>query len=146
MIFTDDEDVTEKIRTREVTNNVFKTAQIPEVRERLVELQRKYGDKQSVIMDGRDIGTVVFPDADVKIYLDASVEERTERRYKELIEKGENTDFNKLKQEVIDRDNSDKNRKVGPLKIADDAVVIDTTGMNIDQVTDKVIEIIKSKL
>ena len=141
-VYVNGEEITEQIRIREVTNNVFKIAREPLIRERLVEQQQKYAEIDSVIMDGRDIGTVVFPNAEVKIYLDASVDERTSRRYKELSAKGETVDFEKLRAEVIARDNSDKNRAVGPLKIADDAIVIDTTGLNIEQVSDKIIQII----
>ncbi|MBP7652138.1 (d)CMP kinase [Candidatus Dependentiae bacterium] len=145
LVYVNGEDVSEQIRTRDVTNNVFKIAREPLVRKHLVKLQQDYATTTSVIMDGRDIGTVVYPDADLKIYLDASVDERTHRRYEELKLKGENVNFEKLKQEVIDRDNQDKSRKVGPLKIAEDAVVLDTTGLNILQVTEKIVEIMKIK-
>jgi len=145
-VFVNEKEVTKEIRTREVTNNVYKIAGNSEVREMLVHQQRQFSNDNTVIMDGRDIGTVVFPKADLKIYLDASVKERTKRRYDELVEKGEKIDFEKLMQEVIDRDNSDKNRKVGPLKIAEDAVVLDTSNMNIEEVVNKILNLIDEEL
>ena len=144
-VFLNGEDVSEDIRTPEVTNNVKKIASIPEVREYMVQKQREFGQNNDVIMDGRDITTVVFYDADVKIYLDASVEERTRRRVKELEEKGIKVNVEKLKKEIIERDISDKNRKVGPLKIADDAIYIDTSSMTFEEVVKKVCGIVKSR-
>ncbi|HPP88336.1 MAG TPA: (d)CMP kinase [bacterium] len=145
-VFVDSENVTENIRLREVTNNVFKIAREPKVREILVAQQQEFAKTSSVIMDGRDIGTVVFPNADLKIYLDASVEERTRRRIKELEAKNEQVDFEKLKEEIIERDRQDKMREVGPLKIADDAIVVDTTGLSINEVINKILEILNSQL
>ena len=115
-----------------MTNNVSWVAAIPEVREELVEQQRRIAKNGAIIMDGRDIGTVVLPDAELKIFLIASVEERAERRFKENKEKGIKTDFKTLKREIAERDYKDSHRKVSPLKAAKDAITFDTTGVDID--------------
>ena len=119
---------------KDVTNNVSWVAAIPEVREELVEQQRRIAKNGAIIMDGRDIGTVVLPDAELKIFLIASVEERAERRFKENQEKGIKTDFETLKREIAERDYKDSHRKVSPLKAAEDAITFDTTGVDIDGV------------
>jgi cytidylate kinase len=116
------------------------------VREELVRRQQVISEQSGVVMDGRDIGTVVLPNADVKIFLVASVEERAERRYLENKEKGIESDFERLKQEIIDRDEYDTNRKVSPLKQAQDAVRLDTTSLSIPEVVKKSIEIINNKI
>lgn len=131
-VFVGDKDVTLAIRQNDVTNNVSWVAAIPEVREELVEQQRRIAKNGAIIMDGRDIGTVVLPDAELKIFLIASVEERAERRFKENQEKGIETDFETLKREIAERDYKDSHRKVSPLKAADDAITFDTTGVDID--------------
>ena len=133
-VFVDDKDVTLAIRQNDVTNNVSWVAAIPEVREELVKQQRRIAKDGAIIMDGRDIGTVVLPDAELKIFLVASVEERAERRFKENQEKGIESDFETLKREIAARDYKDSHRKVSPLKAAADAITFDTTGINIDGV------------
>lgn len=133
-VFVGDKDVTLAIRQNDVTNNVSWVAAIPEVREELVDQQRRIAKNGAIIMDGRDIGTVVLPDAELKIFLIASVEERAERRFKENQEKGIETDFETLKREIAERDYKDSHRKVSPLKAAADAITFDTTGVDIDGV------------
>lgn len=144
-IYLANQDVTDIIRTQSVAEAASKVAAVRQVREKLVNLQRKLAKKYNVVMDGRDIGTNVLKDAPVKIYLDADVKVRAERRCNELSEKGISFDYNKIIKEIIQRDDYDKNRKVNPLTIAEDAVVIDTTGMSIEQVKNKILEIIKKK-
>ncbi|MFI3633825.1 (d)CMP kinase [Streptococcus parauberis] len=133
-VFLGDQDVTLEIRQNDVTNNVSWVSAIPEIREELVRQQRRIAETGSIIMDGRDIGTVVLPDAELKIFLIASVDERAQRRYKENIEKGIETDLELLKQEIEARDYKDSHRKVSPLKAAEDAIVFDTTGIDISGV------------
>lgn len=136
LVFVGDKDVTKVIRENEVTNNVSWVSAISEVREKLVDQQRQIAKNGAIIMDGRDIGTVVLPDAELKIFLIASVEERAERRYKENLEKGIETDFEQLKKEIAERDYKDSHRKVSPLKAAEDAVTFDTTGVSIEGVVE----------
>jgi CMP/dCMP kinase len=138
-IFLDSEDVTSLIRTPELTNSVKYIARVPGVRKEMVRLQRAIGEKSGAVLEGRDIGTVVFPDADFKFYLDASLEERTARRHKELIESGESVRLEDIKKDVFARDESDIKRDVGALKKADDAVFVDTTDLSIDGVVDKIL-------
>ena len=146
LVYANDENVTDAIRGHEVTNNVSKVSAFAKVREELVSRQQQIADHTGVVMDGRDIGTVVLPDADVKIFLVASVEERAERRYLENKEKGIDSDFKRLKQEIIGRDEYDSNREVSPLKQADDAVRLDTTSLSISEVVEKCVEIIETKV
>ncbi|MGT2948159.1 (d)CMP kinase [Streptococcus devriesei] len=134
LVFVGDVDVSLPIRENDVTNNVSTVSALPLVRETLVELQRQIADQGGIVMDGRDIGTVVLPDAELKIFLVASVDERAERRYKENLEKGIETDLAKLKREISSRDYKDSHRKVSPLKAAEDAITFDTTGVTIDGV------------
>lgn len=134
LVFVGDVDVTHPIRENEVTNNVSWVAAIPEVREKLVHLQQLIAAQGGIVMDGRDIGTVVLPDAELKIFLVASVEERAERRYKENLEKGIPADLETLKKEIAERDYKDSHREVSPLKPADDAIHFDTTGVGITEV------------
>lgn len=134
LVFVGDVDVTHPIRENEVTNNVSWVSAIPEVREKLVDLQREIATQGGIVMDGRDIGTVVLPHAELKIFLVASVEERAQRRYKENLEKGIPTDLETLKKEISDRDYKDSHRSVSPLKPADDAIHFDTTGVGIVEV------------
>jgi len=145
-VFANEENVTEAIRQNDVTNNVSVVSSFPKVREELVRRQQVISEQSGVVMDGRDIGTVVLPNADVKFFLVASVEERAERRYLENKEKGIESDFERLKQEIIDRDEYDTNRKVSPLKQAQDAVRLDTTSLSIPEVVKKSIEIINNKI
>ncbi|AWN61381.1 (d)CMP kinase [Streptococcus sobrinus] len=134
------QDVTLAIRQNNVTNNVSAVSALPEVRQKLVDEQRRIAAGGAIIMDGRDIGTVVLPDAELKIFLIASVEERAERRFKENQEKGIASDFETLKQEIAERDYKDSHRKVSPLKAAEDAITFDTTGVSIQGVVDFISE------
>lgn len=134
LVFLNGADVTDAIRQPEVTNNVSQIAAQEAVRLDLVQRQQAYGKSGGIVMDGRDIGTAVLPNAELKIFLIASVEERAERRYKENQAKGIATDFDTLKKEIEDRDFKDTNRKISPLVKADDAIEIDTTGMSIKDV------------
>ena len=134
LVFVGDVDVTHPIRENEVTNNVSWVSAIPEVREKLVDLQREIAAQGGIVMDGRDIGTVVLPHAELKIFLVASVEERAERRYKENLSKGIPADLEKLKEEIAERDYKDSHREVSPLRPADDAIHFDTTGIGISEV------------
>lgn len=138
-------DITDEIRGVEVTERVSEISKIKEVREFLTKKQQDIASKNSVIMDGRDIGTVVIPDAEYKFYLDARPEERAKRRFEELKEKGEDVDFEKILQSVIKRDYEDMHRDIAPLKKADDSILIDTTGMSIDEVVDKILERVLDK-
>ncbi len=132
----DGNDVSSLIRTPEISMVASKCSAIAEVRKKLVRLQQAMGENKSVVMDGRDIGTVVFPKAKYKFFLTASSEERAKRRFAELAEKGENTSFEKVLEEINQRDHNDTTREVTPLRQADDAILVDTTSMNIEQVTD----------
>ena len=130
-VFVNGEDVSDKIRTPEVSMGASNVSAIPAVRDFLFELQRKIARENNVVMDGRDIGTVVLPDAELKIYLTASAEERARRRHVELIEKGENVSFEEVLADVNQRDYNDMNREIAPLKQADDAVLCDTTEVDL---------------
>ena len=141
-VFLDGKDVSDAIRTQDVTNNTFYIARAPSVREVMVELQRTIGGRLNVVVEGRDVGTVVFPKAKYKFYLDADVTERSRRRSKELQEKGQHVEAAKLRQDIEERDKSDMTRTTGPLKKAADAVVIDSTRLSAQQVVDKMLEII----
>ncbi|HFU3845464.1 MULTISPECIES: (d)CMP kinase [Streptococcus] len=134
LVFVGDEDVTLPIRDNQVTNNVSAVAALPLVREELVRLQQDIAQAGGIVMDGRDIGTVVLPQAELKIFLIASVEERALRRFKENTERGIETDLESLKQEIAARDYKDSHREVSPLKAADDAITFDTTGVSIEGV------------
>jgi cytidylate kinase len=136
----DGEDVSREIRDPEVTNNVFYIAKLPEVRKHMVSLQRKAGEKQNAVLEGRDIGTVVFPDADFKFYIDADFQERVRRRFVELKEEEHPVSMEEVSEDLKIRDEKDKTRKVAPLKKAEDARYIDTTNMTIEQVVDEVIK------
>ena len=142
-IYLDGKILKEEIRTPEVSNNVSNIAQIKEVRYLMVDVQREIGNKSSVILDGRDIGSYVFPKADYKFFLVASPEERGERRYKELIKKGYDTTLEEVIKDVIRRDEIDSNREFAPLVKASDAIEIDTTGKSIDEVVESVISKIR---
>lgn len=144
-VYIDEQEVTEAIRQPDVTNAVSIVAKQAKVREKLVAIQREIGESGGVVMDGRDIGTAVLPDAEVKIFLVASVEERAERRYKENIDKGIMTDFETLKSEIEKRDYIDSTRLVSPLIKADDAIRIDTTGLTIEEVVEAIEAIIIEK-
>ncbi|CAK1223952.1 Cytidylate kinase (Cmk) [Fructobacillus tropaeoli] len=137
------QEVTEEIRSTEITNNVSLVSSYQAVRSDLVDRQRALTDQQPVIMDGRDIGTTVLPDAQVKIFLIASVDERAERRFKENQAKGMNPDLETLKKEIEERDYKDSHRAISPLTKAEDALTVDTTGQSIDQVVATIKQIIK---
>lgn len=144
-VFLDGEDVSEAIRSTEVTNNTFYIARAPKVREIMVQWQRAIGRRSNVVVEGRDIGTVVFPRATHKFYLDADFNERSRRRAQELRDKGQGVDETQLRTDLQERDQKDFSRKVGPLKKADDAVVIDSTHLTVPQVVSRIIEDIQSR-
>ncbi|HQO58551.1 MAG TPA: (d)CMP kinase [Candidatus Omnitrophota bacterium] len=144
-VLLDGEDVSEAIRSAAVTNNTFYIARAPGVREILVGWQRKMGQSRDVVVEGRDVGTVVFPEATFKFYLDADFEERVQRRFKELVDKGVPVDVAQLRADLQERDQKDLTRAVGPLRRADDAVVVDSTRLSIDGVVQKMLAIIQSR-
>jgi cytidylate kinase len=131
--FLNSENVESEIRSIDVTSYVSKISQIQEVRTRMVELQRQIGICKGIVMDGRDIGTVVFPDADIKIFMTASVEIRAKRRYDELKGKGISVGFEEIKRSIIARDIADENRDISPLRRADDAIILDNSRMTVDE-------------
>ena len=142
-IYLNGENVSKEIRTTEVSDNVSFIAKQPEVRERLVVLQRDIAEKQGVIMDGRDIGTVVLPNADYKFFLTASADERARRRFLELQSLGIETTIEELKQNLIERDRIDSEREISPLKQAEDAILIDNTNLNKEETIDLILSYIK---
>ena len=144
-VFLNDEDVTDQIRTKEVSDFVSQVSRIKEVRFKMVDLQRKMAEGKNVIMEGRDIGTYVFPKADVKIYLDADLDERAKRRFYQNREKGINTSYIEVLENIKKRDENDKTKEIGALKLAKDAEVIDSTQKSINQVVREIIEIIDEK-
>ena len=144
-VYIDGEDVTDKLRTEQVGNMASSCSVYLSVREKLVSLQRDIAKKQNVVMDGRDIATKVLPNADTKIYLTASVDTRAERRYKELKEKNVTCDIETIKKDIEDRDYRDMHRKNSPLVQAEDAVLIDSSNMSIDEVVDKILELVKKE-
>lgn len=141
-IFLNGKDVSKEIRTKEVNENVSNVSAVESVRIKMVDLQRSMSIKKSVLLDGRDIGTVVFPNANYKFYLIASVDIRAKRRFLEEKEKGVNLDINQIKKSIQNRDYIDSTRSISPLKKADDAIEIDTSDMSIDEVVNKIIYII----
>jgi len=142
-VFWNGQDVTSLIRTPEVSNGASVVASYPSVRKQMLVLQRALAEQGNVVMDGRDIGTHVLPDAEVKIFLTASIQERAERRLAELLEKGVQADLETLKADIDERDKRDRERAVAPLAQADDAVLVDTTGLTIEQVVEKILSICK---
>lgn len=143
LIFLNGENVTDLIRTPEISMAASNVSAVPEVREKMVNIQRSLADSKSVVMDGRDIGTVVLPNAGTKIYLSADLDVRAERRYKELINKGQFVTFDEVKEDIIKRDRNDMSRATSPLKKADDAIELDTTSLNLDQVVERLIDIVQ---
>ena len=139
------EDVSDKIRTPEVSMGASGVSAIPKVREFLFELQQNIAKENDIIMDGRDIGTVVLPNADVKIFLTATAEERANRRYKELSEKGDSSTYEEVLQDIIQRDYNDTHREIAPLKKADDAIEVDSTSLTLEQSADEIYKIIVEK-
>ena len=142
-VFLNGENVTGQLRTEEVGNMASESSVNGHVRKKLLELQRKLAASANVVMDGRDIGTVVLPDADVKVYLTASVEVRAQRRYKELIEKGQEADLEKIKKDIEDRDYRDMNREIAPLRQAEDAILVESSSMTIDENVQAILDLIK---
>ena len=145
-VILEGEDVTGEIRTQDVSNTASKVAAFPRVREALLRRQRAFRDAPGLIADGRDMGTVVFPDAPVKIFLDASSEERAHRRMLQLQEKGFSVNFERLLAEIKERDERDRNRAIAPLVPAEDALVLDSTSMSIEQVIDTALSYARDKL
>lgn len=145
-VMLDGNDVSDEIRTPEASKMASAVSAKPQVRAFLLEMQRKAAADNNVIMDGRDIATVVLPDAEVKIYLTASAEVRAERRYKELIEKGADVCLDEVLSDIINRDNADMNREIAPLKKADDAVLADTSDCSFDESVELIVGIIKERV
>ncbi|EMY5621333.1 (d)CMP kinase [Staphylococcus pseudintermedius] len=143
-VFLNDNDVTDFLRENDVTQNVSYVSSIKEVRQFLVQVQQKLATDKGIVMDGRDIGTTVLPDAEVKVYMVASVEERAERRYKDNQERGIESSIEQLKKDIAERDAYDMNREISPLKKAEDAIEIDTTGLSIEQVTDQILSLVNA--
>ena len=142
-VFLNGENVTGQLRTEEVGNMASASSVNGDVRKKLLELQRKLAASANVVMDGRDIGTVVLPNADVKVYLTASVEVRAQRRYKELVEKGQSADIEQIKKDIEERDYRDMNREIAPLRQAEDAVLIDSSNMTIEENVQAILALIK---
>lgn len=145
MVLLDGEDVTEAVRTREVTQMVSPISAISEVRRAMVEQQRRTGAEGGIVMEGRDIGTVVFPDADLKVFLTASPEVRARRRHAELIAKGASADLQQLLQEIEERDRRDSSRRDSPLRRAEDAVELNTDPLTAEQVADRIVELLRQR-
>ncbi len=141
VVLLNGENVNAYLRTEAVGNMASVSSVVPEVRKKLVELQQKLARETDVVMDGRDIGTVVLPDADVKVYLTASVETRAKRRFLELQEKGEPADLAKIAADIEDRDYRDMHRDISPLRQAEDATLVDSSDMTIDQVVERILEL-----
>lgn len=141
VVLLNGENVNAYLRTEAVGNMASVSSVVPEVRKKLVELQQKLARETDVVMDGRDIGTVVLPDADVKVYLTASVETRARRRFLELQEKGEPADLAKIAADIEDRDYRDMHRDISPLRQAEDATLVDSSDMTIDQVVERILEL-----
>lgn len=143
IVWCDGEDVTQEIRSPEVSRAVSVVASYPGVRERLVELQRFEAERGGVVMDGRDIGTYVLPDADFKIFLTATPEERARRRWVELEKAGKNVTFQEVAQDMMERDRLDTEREVSPLRPAQDAIILDTTGLSINELVAKILALVR---
>lgn len=144
-VFVGDKDVSDLIRTPEISMAASRTSAIPAVRAYLFETQKKIARENNVIMDGRDIGTVVLPDAEVKIFLTASAEERANRRYKELSVKPDCPPYEDILKDIIQRDYQDMNRETSPLRQAEDAILVDTTELNLEQSADEIVRIISKR-
>ncbi len=141
-IFVDGEDVTEEIRNPRIDQNVSQIARLPKIRKQLIYLQRKLAEKGDIVMEGRDIGSVILPHADIKFYFTASEEERIKRRHKELMNNGYSIDYEEVKKQITQRDKIDSKRKYAPLIKAKDAILIDSTEKSIEEVRDKILKII----
>jgi cytidylate kinase len=144
--FLNDENIENEIRGLEVSSFVSRISQIQEVRSRMVELQRQIGINKGIVMDGRDIGTVVFPDADIKIFMTASIDIRAKRRFDELQARGSVVDFEEIKRNIVARDIADENRHISPLRRAEDAIILDNSRMTVKQQMIWVMNIIERKL
>lgn len=144
VVLLNGENVNGLIRTEQVGNMASATSVFGDVRKKLVELQQKLASKENVVMDGRDIGTVVLPEAEVKVYLTASSAERARRRFLELQAKGENADIVQIEKDIVERDHRDMTREISPLKQADDAVLVDSSDMSIEEVVNKIMSIINA--
>ena len=145
IVLLNDENVNSYLRTEEVGNMASVSSAVPRVREKLLSLQRKLAGDMSVVMDGRDIGTTILPDADVKIYLTASSLTRAKRRYLELQEKGTICNLDEIQKDIEERDQRDMNREISPLRQAEDAVLVDSSDLTIQQVVDRILQIFRSK-
>ena len=145
-IFVDNNDVTGFIRTPEVSKGASDVSAIPQVREALLAIQRNIAHQNNVLMDGRDIGTVVLPDATIKIFLTATIEERAKRRYKEMVEKGIDCNFDDIKADIAYRDNQDSNRAVAPLKPAEDSTIFDNSNYSFEESVNYLYNLIKEKI
>ncbi len=145
-VFLGGEDVTDKIRTPQISMMASKISAIPEVREFLLHLQRDLAQKNNVLMDGRDIGTVILPNADVKIFLTASPEARAQRRHKELLEKGLESRYEEVLADILKRDHDDSTRAVAPLKRAENAILVDTSDCNLEESIELVLRVLKENL
>lgn len=145
-IYLNDENVEKEIRLLEVSKQVSKVAAIPEVRKVLVKLQQEMGENKGVVMDGRDIGTVVFPHAELKIFMTASAQRRAERRYKELKERGDDIAFEEVLENIKERDHLDTTRKDSPLEKADDAIEIDNSLLNLEEQFERILKLAKDKI
>lgn len=145
-VYLNGEDVSEEIRLPEISTYASTASAVPQVRDFLLSLQRRFAEENNVIMDGRDIGTVVLPNADLKIYLSADVKERARRRYLELSAKNVDTDYDEVLEDIKKRDYRDMNRKTAPLKMADDAVLLDTTDYDLAKSFEVLRQIVKDKL
>ena len=144
-VIVNDEDITDKIRTEEIGLLASRISAFPCVRETLSYVQREAGREGSIIAEGRDMGTVIFPDARIKFFLEASVKERAHRRYRELIVRGDNIDYQDVERDLIQRDKQDRERNISPLIPSDDAVIIDSTNMTIPEVVENMLLVIKSQ-
>lgn len=142
-VILNNEDVTGRLRTETISKVSSIVSAIPLVRSKLLEIQRKIASEENVVMDGRDIASVVLPNANLKIYLDAAVEERTKRRFLELKEKGENPDIEEIKKDIIERDHKDMTREISPLIKAEDAIYLDVSNMSAIEAANKIINLIK---
>lgn len=145
IVLLNDENVNSYLRTEEVGNMASVSSAVPRVREKLLSLQRKLAGDMSVVMDGRDIGTTILPDADVKIYLTASSLTRAKRRYLELQEKGTVCNLDEIQKDIEERDQRDMNREISPLRQAEDAILVDSSDLTIQQVVDRILQIFRSK-
>ena len=145
-VYLDGKEITDKIRDEKVSQRASQVASIKEVREYMVSLQRRFGEEhKNIVIEGRDTGTVIFPNAELKIFLTAPVEVRIQRRYKQLLEKGFNVDYEKFVKDFMEREFRDNTRKVNPLRPAEDSVIVDTGNMSFEEVVNKIVKLAKNK-